>query len=347
MAGPGLGHARFPARQDYPPAALRASVPLDPKLRERIDYELATYPLSGTPSIPDGRRIEKVLAAETDRLAGAPPPLERVEDHSVPLPGRHLPIRFYYPRGLASTAPVFLFLHGGGWVFGSIETHDTQCREIAARSGVVVAALEYRLAPEHKFPDAVEDSYGTLRWLADPSVAERFGLRPDAIAVGGTSAGGNLAAVAAILARDGGGPRLSGQALIYPVTAHDPDTPSYRENAHGYGLEVEFMPWMWAQYLSAPEQGQDPRVAPLRTPDLQGVAPALVITAEYDLLRDEAEQFADRLREAGVPTRSTRYLGMVHGFIDYRGLCHEGWDALDEIAGCLRQWVRTAPTQSG
>ncbi len=321
-------------------------MPLDPKLRQRLDYEAATYPAITEFTVAEGRRLDRSVAVEMDRLAGPPPALDRVEDHRVPLPDRHLPIRFYYPREAAERHPVFLFLHGGGWVFGGLETHDVLCREIAARSGTVVAALDYRLSPEHKFPAAVDDSYETLQWLASPGTAERLGLDGERLSVGGTSAGGNLAAVVSVLARDRGGPRLSGQLLIYPVTAHLPDTVSYRENAHGYGLESEFMPWMWAQYLSSPDQGSDPRVSPLVTTDVARLPPALVITAEYDLLRDEAEQYADRMRDAGVPTQCTRYLGMIHGFLDYRGLCHEGWDALDEVAGCLRRWREPIPRES-
>lgn len=321
-------------------------MPLDPKLRERLDYEAATYPSITELPIPDGRRLDRSIASEMDRLSGPPPALRRVEDHRVPLPGRQLPIRFYYPHETAPPDSVFLFLHGGGWVFGGLETHDSICREIAARSGWVVAALDYRLAPEHKFPAALDDSYETLQWLATPSTAQRLELDRDRLAVGGTSAGGNLAAVASIMARDRGGPRLSGQVLIYPVTAHEPATPSYRDNAHDYGLDVAFMPWMWTQYLSSPREGSDPRVSPLQAPDVSRLPPALVITAEYDLLRDEAEEYGDRLRDAGVPMQCTRYLGMVHGFLDYRGLCHEGWDALDEVARGLRRWKGPASTSS-
>lgn len=149
-----------------------------------------------------------------------------------------------------------------------------------------------------------------------------------------------MAAVLAVLTHYRRGPPLAGQVLICPVTAYYPDTPSYTANAVGFGFEAVFMPWMWDQYLASPRQAEDYRVAPLRTPDLSRVAPALVITAEYDLLRDEGEMFADRLSQSGVPTRATRYNGMVHGFLDYRGVVQEGWDAIEEIAGSLRRWFK-------
>lgn len=283
----------------------------------------------------------RAMSAETDRLAGPTPPLERVEEHSLMLPGRRLRLRLYFPKGAPTPSPVLVYLHGGGWVFGDLETHDTVCREIAARSRAAVASLEYRLSPEAKFPSAVQDGYEAIRWLSEPKTAERCHIRPDRIAVGGDSAGGNMAAAIAVLARDRRGPALAGQMLFCPVTAYYPNTPSYRDCGQGFGFEASFMPWMWKQYLSSPEEGPDPRVAVLRTNDLSHVAPALVITAEYDLLRDEGEEFAERLRQAGVPTQSTRYQGMVHGFLDYRGLAQEGWDALDEIAGALRSWFES------
>jgi acetyl esterase len=197
--------------------------------------------------------------------------------------------------------------------------------------------VAYPLSPEHRFPAALEDCYQVLTRLADPEVSRRWNLASDRIALAGDSAGGNMSAVLCVLARDRRGPRPRSQILIYPVADYFPDTPSYRENATGFGLEASFMPWMWAQYLRSPEDGRDPRVAPLRTPDLGALPPATVITAEFDLLRDEGERYAERLRDAGGSAVATRYLGMVHGFLDYRGLVREGWDAIDEVASALRR----------
>jgi acetyl esterase len=318
-------------------------VPLHPKLRERIDYEAASFPdLTGL-TVPEGRQIVRAMAAETDRLAGPAPSLERVTDRLIGQPQDRLRIRLYFPHRADSPAPVLVYLHGGGWVFGDLETHDSLCREIAARSGTVVGSVDYRRSPEHKFPAALEDGYTALEWLTEPDTCREFNLDRDRIAVAGDSAGGNMAAVLSVLTRDRQGPPLVGQILICPVTAYFPDTPSYTTNATGFGLDATFMPWMWEQYLASPKQGDDSRVAPLRTPDLARVAPALVITAEYDLLRDEGERLAERLREAGVPTQVTRYNGMIHGFLDYRGIVQEGWDAINEIARTLRRWTVPAP----
>lgn len=319
-------------------------MPLHPKLRERLDYEESAFPELTRVPVDEGRRIVREMAIETDRLAGPPPALARVEDHSIPLPGRTIGVRLYFPSGSPVPSPVVAFFHGGGWVFGDLETHDAICREIAARSRSVVASVAYRRSPENKFPDPLDDCTGVVRWLADPATVRRFELRSDQIAVTGTSAGGNMAAVLAAQWRATDGPRLVGQILVYPVTGYFPDTPSYRENARGFGLEAEFITWMWEQYLRSPSDGHDTRVVPLRQTHLSGLPPALVLTAEYDLLRDEAEEYARRLSDAGVRTRISRYQGMVHGFLDYRGIVQEGWDALDEIAGALRQWFGTGPS---
>jgi acetyl esterase len=314
-------------------------VPLHPKLRERIEYETATFPDLTQLPIPEGRRIVRDMARETDRLAGPPPPIEGTEERLIGTSGHRFRVRLYLPKGALSPRPVLVYLHGGGWVFGDLETHDSLCREISARSQVVVVSVDYRRSPEEKFPAALEDGFAALEWAAAPATVQEFRLRPDRMAIGGDSAGGNMAAVLSVLARDRGGPALSGQLLICPVTACFPGTPSYAANATGFGLEAAFMPWMWTQYLTSKRQEEDPRVAPLRTSDLSHVAPALVITAEYDILRDEGEMFADRLRDAGVPTRSTRYKGMIHGFLDYRGIVREGWDAIEEIVLTVRRWL--------
>jgi acetyl esterase/lipase len=316
-------------------------VPLHPKIRERIDYEAASFPDLTRIPISEGRAVVRAMSEETDRLAGPPRPIARVEDHSVATPGHRVGVRLYFPEGPPSPSPVLVYLHGGGWVFGDLETHDSLCREFAARSRAVVVGVDYGRSPEERFPVAIEDCYQVLSWLNDPEVQKRFNLDARHVAVGGDSAGGNMSAVVSVLTKYRRGPQLVGQVLICPVAAYYPDTASYSENATGFGFEASFMPWMWDRYLTSPRQGQDYRVAPLRTPDLTQVAPALVITAEYDLLRDEGEQYADRLRAAGVPTQSTRYKGMVHGFLDYRGIAQEGWDAVNEIAESLRRWFGT------
>jgi acetyl esterase len=313
-------------------------VPLDPRLREQIDHEAATFPDLMRIPIPEGREVSHAMAAENDRVAGPPPAMDRVENRLIGGPSERFKVRLYFPKGRPSPSPVLAYLHGGGWVFGDLETHDSLCRELAGRSRIVVASVDYRLSPENKFPAAIEDGYSTLQWLGGTETCQQFDLAPGRTAVGGDSAGGNMAAVLSVLSRDRGGPAIAGQVLLCPVTGYFPDTPSYSANASGFGLDASFMPWMWEQYLVSPKQGEDPRVAPLLTPDLSRVAPALVITAEYDLLRDEGEAFAERLRQAGVPTHATRYDGMIHGFQDYRGTVREGWDAIDEVSRTLRRW---------
>jgi acetyl esterase len=330
-------------QQKYPILRDVAGVPLHPKLRDRLDYEAASFPDLTRVSLQDGRRIVREMVVETDRLTSSPPPMETVEEHSIPPPDHHVRIRRYAPKGASSPGPLLLYLHGGGWVFGDLDTHDSLCREIAARSGVVVASLDYRRSHEAKFPAALEDARAAVQWLRTPEVARRLGVRHDQIVVGGDSAGGNMAAVLAGSDSVPRGPPLIGQILICPVTAYFPKTPSYTAYGAGYGLESGFISWMWEQYLDSPRQGEDPHVAPLRIPDLSHAPRALVITAEYDLLRDEGEQYADRLREAGVPTQSTRYDGVIHGFQDYRGLVQEGWDAIEEIAQTLRRWTARSP----
>jgi acetyl esterase len=330
-----------PSNRDIPRSEVEWAVPLHPKLRERIDYEASSFPDVTRIPVSEGRAVVRAISRETDRLAGPPPALDRVEDHSLPLASSRLGVRFYFPRRAKDPGPVLVYLHGGGWIFGDLDTYDSLCREIAARAEIVVASVDYQRSPEEKFPVALEAGYSVLQWLADPTTARRFNVDPGQLAVGGDSAGGNMAAVLSVLSRDRDGPHVAGQVLIYPVTAYLSDTPSYRANGTGFGLDASFMPWMWDQYLASPSQGQDSRVAPLRASSLSGVAPALVITAEYDILRDEGELYADRLRQAGVAAQATRYNGMVHGFLDYRGLVPQGWDAIDEIAKTLRRWFES------
>ncbi|MHB8992779.1 MAG: alpha/beta hydrolase, partial [Chloroflexota bacterium] len=193
----------------------------------------------------------------------------------------------------------------------------------------------YRLAPEHKFPAAVDDTYAATRWVADNAAV--LGADPDCIAVGGDSAGGNLATVVALRARDEEGPRLCHQLLLYPVTNYGFDTPSYRENGSGYMLTLADMEWFWAHYLAGEVDGRHPHASPLRAEDLSGLPPALVLTAEFDPLRDEAEAYAARLREAGVPVTLTRYDGMVHNFVRLYAALDGGRRALDQVGGALRE----------
>lgn len=267
-------------------------------------------------------------------LAGEGEPVAAVENRSIPGPAGEIPVRIYTPSG-QPPFPALVYYHGGGWVVGNLDMVDTVCRALANRAGSVVVSVDYRLAPEHKFPASAEDAYAAAHWVA--TNASTIGVDPGRIAVGGDSAGGNLAAVVSLIARDRGSPSLAYQVLVYPVTDYAFDTPSYQANGKDYFLTTEMMEWFWNHYLRTPEDGNHPYASPLRATNLAGLPPALVITAEYDPLRDEGERYAQRLREAGVPVRQTRYDGMVHGFFTMPGTFDKAKQAVDEIAEELRK----------
>ena len=271
------------------------------------------------------------------RIAAMPPaaPVAAVTERMMQGPGGPLRLRIYTPPG-EGPFPLMVFFHGSGFVLCSLDTHDGICRNLCAGSGCLVVSVDYRLAPEHPFPAAPEDCLAATHW----AVAQAAGLGADAarLVLAGDSAGGNLAAVTALRLRDEGGPRPVGQVLLYPVTDwHSPGTPSYAENAEGYGLTRATMEWFWGHYLPDASLSAHPHVAPLRTPDLAGLPPALVQSAEYDPLRDEAELYAGRLSAAGVPVRMTRWPGMNHGFLFWTGRVEGATAAMAEACA----WVRS------
>src|SRR5580658_2434736 len=307
---------------------------------ERLHPQART--LLETMDAQGGPPLESMTAAEArasrlepmKMLGGEPDALGRVEDLSIPRPDGDLPVRIYAnePGGLR---PGLLYFHGGGFVFGNLDTHDAVCRALAKESGTVVISVDYRLAPEHKFPAAVEDSHAATVWLA--ANAASLGIDARRIAVGGDSAGGNLAAVVAMRCRDAGGPALALQVLLYPVTDFSTfETASHRELAEGYFLNRAAMDWFSAHYLTSDDQKRDPEVSPLLARDLSGLPAALVITAEFDPLRDEGEAYAQRLGQAGVAVTMTRYPGMIHGFVSMRGVLTGGRDAIREAAEAIR-----------
>jgi acetyl esterase len=283
-------------------------VPLDPDMAAVLRLVSAQPPMHRTP-IPQLR----ARRAQLD-LRGLPTAAQ-VEDIEVPGPGGALRARLYRPARMP--APMIVFFHGGGFVFGSMDSHyDGFCRALCGEAGCVVLSLDYRLAPEHPFPAATEDCRDAVRWAA--AQAARLGADPARILVAGGSAGGNLAAVTALRLRDEGGPALVGQVLIYPVTDfHTPPTDSYLAFAEGHHLTRADMVWFWAQYLSDPGDCAHPYAAPLRAPDLTGLPPAFVLTAEYDPLCDEGEAYAERLAAFGVPVAHRREAGMIHGFLAF------------------------------
>ncbi len=240
-------------------------------------------------------------------------------------------VRVVWPRERGDL-PCLVYFHGGGWTFCSIETHDATCRKLANGAGCVVVSVEYRLAPEHPFPAAAEDAFAATRWVAGH--ADALGIDPQRVAVGGDSAGGNLAAVVALMARDRGELKLCHQLLVYPITDHDFETVSYRENAAGPLLTRSMMQSFWDFYVPDGNRS-NPYVSPLRAQSLAELPPATVITAEYDPLRDEGEAYALRLREAGVAVNASRYDGMIHGFFGFDEVLPAGRKAVDEAAAAL------------
>jgi acetyl esterase len=308
-------------------------MPLDPKARET----LLQMEAEGSPDFSKLSVEEARIAALIRKQAGEPPPiaLASVEDTSIPGPAGNLPVRIYNPHP-GELLPVVMFFHGGGWVICNLDTHDSCCRALSLAAHAIVVSVDYRLAPDHKFPAAPDDCFAATTWVSKHAL--QFGGDGRKLAVVGDSAGGNLAAVTALRARDQGGPHLCGQVLIYPVTDYyHPGAPSLVENARGYGLTRDSMVWFWDHYLNGPSEADHPYAAPNRVPDLSGLPPALTITAEYDPLRDEGEQYAERLRAAGVESELTRYDGMIHGFFSALGLYPQGQAAVNEAGHWLKR----------
>ncbi|MQA83338.1 MAG: alpha/beta hydrolase fold domain-containing protein [Streptosporangiales bacterium] len=263
--------------------------------------------------------------------------LARVEDRTVPGPGGEIAVRVYVPVEAAEALPGCVYFHGGGWVIGGLDEADRTCRNLAKLAGCVVISVDYRLAPEHRFPAAVDDSAAVTQHVA--AHPEAYGVDPNRIAVGGESAGGNLAAVVAQLARSHG-PSLRHQLLIYPVVDTDLDRPTYREFTEGYYLTRADMGWYLDHYLAGGDTA-DPRVAPLRAPDLSGLPPATIIAAEYDVLRDEGDAYARALTEAGVPVSSRRFSGVFHAFFGLAGVLDAAGEAQAWAAERLREAFAT------
>jgi acetyl esterase len=266
-----------------------------------------------------------------------PPPGEdvaSVEDLEVPGPDGPLPVRVYRPDGAAVPAPVVVFFHGGGWVLGSIATHDATCRGLANRTGAVYVSVDYRLAPEHPYPAAPEDCYAATCWVVDH--AADLGVDPGRLAVAGDSAGGNLAAVVCQMARDRSGPAIAFQLLVYPVTDLDLDRwPSMEENADGPLLTREGMDWFARHYVGSLPFTGDPYAAPIRAADLSGLPPAYVATAGHDPLRDEGAGYAEALAAAGVTVGYDNFATMIHGFVGFADVVPAAGEARDRIAAAL------------
>ena len=267
-------------------------------------------------------------------LGGPEEPVAQVETRVLPGPVS-IPVRVYRPSA-AQDLPALVYLHGGGFVICSLDTHDRTCRMLANASGCVVVSVDYRLAPEHKFPAAAEDAYSATRYVAGH--ASEFGIDSTRIAVGGDSAGGTLATVVAMMARDRGGPALKFQLLIYPATDFtEHATQSERDYSHGYFLDEELMDWFADHYFATEADRHSPYGSPSKASDVRGLPPAMIITGECDPLCDQGEAYAEKLRSAGVPVVLKRYEGMIHPFVALAGIVDDGRRAISESAVAVRQ----------
>jgi acetyl esterase len=306
------------------------------RLDAQTGYLLRLMALAGPGSIaslaPEAARAE--YARSGIAVAPAARALARVEDVSVPGPAGAIPARLYIPFARAAALPALVYFHGGGWVLGDLATHDRLCRVLAADAGCVVVAIDYRLAPENKFPAAVDDALAAFTWIA--SEARAFGIDPDRISVGGDSAGGNLAAVVSQTSAAERAPRVAYQLLIYPVTDLGCDTRSYDLYGDGYFLTREIMLWFRSHYLRELGDVDDPRVSPLRADLRSPLAPALVITAGFDPLLDEGAAYARKLRSVGTEVIYRCHDSLIHGFASITGAVPVARSALQEITTAMR-----------
>ena len=318
-----------------------------PDLNERLHPDVVDYmaaveklqlPATGEAS------PEELRASQAKRRLMIRVPVEnvgKVYNRAFERDGRSVPVRIYEPEGPVSTSssdgrrPAVIVYHGGGWVIGNPDSEDVLSRGLCKRVPAVVISVDYALAPEHRYPAAAEDCYAALEWTV--SNADELGIDASNVALAGTSAGGNLAAVVSQMTRDRNGPEVAHQVLFCPVTDHGHTRPSYEEFATGFGLTREGMNWFWDQYMGDDKhRAAEPYASPIRGADLRGLPDATVIVAECDVLRDEGEEYADALRRAGVDVRVTRYEGMIHGFNLVLGLINAAEDALDEAADRIK-----------
>jgi acetyl esterase len=312
-------------------------MPLDPVAKAMLDGMRAMGVELYTPGITAAGMRQQMEERKV------PAPVQSVaatEDRTVPgVDGNAIPVRIYWPEVGGDPLPVVVFFHGGGWVIGGIDSHDGTVRSLVNQTGAIFVSVDYRLAPEHPFPAAPEDCYAATQWVVNH--ADELNVDPTRVAVAGDSAGGNLAAVVPLMARDRGGPALAFQLLVYPCTDFDIDKyPSMTENAEGYFLTQDVMIWFYENYITDDAHRADPYAAPIRATNLSGLPPALIITGEFDPLRDEGEAYAQRLREAGVDVTSTRYDGMIHGFFSMDLVLQQGKDAQAQASAALQAALR-------
>jgi acetyl esterase len=310
----------------------------------RTEHGILDYKAAIALKLRDAFSGNRVLSATVMReeaiararlLQGRPADVARVDDLKIPGPGGEIPIRVYWPEE-NGPLPALVFYHGGGWVIGNLDTNDSLCRMLSNRASAVVVSVDYRLAPEHPFPAAVDDCYAALEWVSRD--AGKLNVDPSRIAVGGSSAGGNLTAAVSLMARDRAGPKLAYQVMFYPATnLFDLTTASHRDFADGYGLTREHVEFFRGSYLPELRDRKSPYASPLLAGSLKGLPPAVVITAGFDVLRDEGMAYAERLEAAGVPTVSLNYPSMIHGFVAMDRVFGEAEDAVGEVAKALSE----------
>ena len=305
-------------------------MPLDPQARAMIDRTTAL-------NLPPTSRMTPAEARASVRQRSAALPREAVasvRDHRVAVEGGVIVVRVFTPHG-EGPRPALVYFHGGGWVTGDVDTHEGICRTLANAAGCIVASVDYRCAPEFTFPTAAEDAYAATRWVVEEAAS--LGVDTRHLAVCGDSAGGNLAAAVALMARDRGGPQLALQVLVYPVTDCDFDRASYKDNADGYLLTSESMRFYWDQYVPKADDRVHPYASPLRAQSLAGLPPAVVITAEFDPLRDEGDAYARALAAAGVPVSHRCYPGMIHAFFRFTNVLDAARAAVAEVVAALQK----------
>ncbi len=308
---------------------------LDPQMKAILDTITAAGGKPFNAMSPDEARAGIKLLVQV--FGGAPEQVAKIEDRRIPGPAGEIPLRIYTP---ASAAPMgaLVYFHGGGWVIGDIESHDEVCRALAKGSGCVVVSVDYRLAPEHKFPAAPEDCHAATKWVAANAAA--LGVDPNRIAVGGDSAGGNLAAVVAQMARDHGGPKIAFQLLIYPATDWSKESASQREFVQdGYILSRGDMVWFYDHYMTSAADKTNPYFSPACAKSLAGLPPAFVMTAAIDPLRDEGEAYGEALRKAGVAVTAKRYPGVCHGFVMMGAKLDAGKQAIADCCAELKKAI--------
>ncbi len=305
---------------------------MDPKAQIVGEFVKSVRVPGYFPPLPELRQQLRTMVTLMDEPA---PALPRIEDTKIPGPAGEIPARVYAASVGGAPRPAVAYFHGGGWVQGDLETHHGLCARLAQRSGALVVAIDYRLAPEHKFPAAVEDCLAAYRWLR--THGREIGADPARVAVAGDSAGGNLSAVVSQLAASGGTPVPTCQVLIYPGVDFSFETDSHRDLKDGHVIPRERLVWYAEQYLRSEADKADLRASPLRAPSLAGQPPALIITAGFDPLRDEGRAYGDRLREAGVDAVHREYPGQIHAFVSLTKAIPQGLACTLEIAEYLRR----------